>query len=1032
MYITKFSIKNPYFVISATLVIIFLGLRAYFFMPIDLFPDTNPPKVAVIVVKPGATAKYIEDRITDILEKELKSIELIENIISTSRDGVSSIICEFSYEKDINNAVVDVTNVVSRLKASLPDDILEPRIFKITDSMNPLMTIAVYPKKGSLKVLKDVRLLCDNQIRVDFLNINGVAEVQVFGGEKRIVRIGLMREKLRNYNISIGEVVGAILKSNINIPSGYIYTNDGEYLIKIDSEFKTLDELKRLIIVRDNNRFIRLKDIAIVSDSVDDARSMYFGNGNRAIAINILRADNGSTSITISNIKKVLPLIKSKYPDLNFEITDTQERIITQNVSGMKSSIIASAIMTILVIFIFLADFRASMVIAVSIPLSFLGTLSILRFTPYTLNMVTLSGVIIAIGMVVDASVVVLENIYRHYKEKKSHECISDIVLKATHEVGLSITAGMLTTIIVLIPIMFVGGYPEKVLRPLSFTMSSTLIVSLIIAITIIPLLVRNLFQKEKKDLNIFERFVSKFEIVLNNITDIYISILRWSLNHRKLVLIIPFIFLIITVKKLVIPNIGRTLMPRMDTGIIMIKFDLLSGYNIDAVKSTVKLIENEIKKLPGYISTSTVIGAESNTMSFGTGGATLQSVLMKVTLIDRMHRKETIWELENRIRDFLNRVPKIKSFEVFEYGATPLSTIKAPIDIIIYGKEQHILSKIADKIILKLKGIKGLVDIRKSWYFDRADFNIEFNHEKLRYYGLTELDAANQIKQMIGGVFASKFSLKDYPDIPIKVELYDFDKDNIDSLKELPIFTKLGIIPLRTIANVKKTITSTFITRERLRNTIDITTQLDVITESQAVDRINEALKDLKLPYGYNFVISGTIDNMNDALTRIVKALIIGIVLLYLLLANMFKSLVHPITIIFIVPLSLIGAFWGLLIVNEPMCMPAMMGIILLGGTIVNNSILLLDFILRAVENGSDRTNALINSVRLRIRPIFMTTISTIIGMIPLILKTAVGLERMSPLGTVAAFGLAVGTLFTMVVIPVFYTVIDDIAKKV
>jgi len=1027
MSISRTSINNPFIVITVFLAITFLGLSAYFFMPIDLFPDTNPPQVAIITVEPGASSGNISHQITQILERELNSIDLLTNIRSTSRDEVSSIVCEFSYKKDIDVAVTDVLNVISKTKSLLPKDISEPMIFKVTDATRPVMTIALKPKKHSTKTLSDIRLIAENGLRSDFLNIPGVSDAQVFGANKKIVKVSLNKAKMRKYSIYINQVLAAIRSNNINFPEGYLYTTKGEYLFRTDLQYQTLDDLRNLIVKSSSTSFIRLKDLGTVAAKIDEERSSYFGNSEPAIAINLLRPDGGSTSQAIESIHKILPKIKAKYSDIDFSITDSQENIITVNVAGMKSSIISATIMTIFVIFLFLANMRAAGIIAISVPLSFLSTLALLKFTPYTLNMVTLSGVIIAIGMVVDASVVVLENIFRHYNLEKGKKPLKDIIISSTEEVSLAITAGMLTTVVVLVPIMFAGGYVQRVLRPLTLTMSSTLIASLLIALSVIPAMAVVLLRKDhNQGLNKIERFTAKFQAAIEWLSDIYIYILKIAMKHRKLAIILPFIFLLFSAR-LIIPKVGRTLMPRMDTGTIVANIDFLQGYNVDYVRKTMAKIEKIVKGLEGFKSDSVVIGSEPQAISFGNGGATLQKSNMTINFVDRMHRKANIWELEDKLRSGIKRIKGVKSFEVFEYGATPLSTIKAPVDIIITGNDLKTLSELADKVAKKIYSTKGLVDIQKSWYFDKPEFDLRIDPEKSKFYMIAESQIANQVKSYLKGTVASRFHLSDFVDIPIKLYIDDKDKNTLSMIRDLPILTPKGQIPLRMLASVSPKTGYTYITREKLYNTIDITAQLDVIRVSQAVEALNEKLADFKLPSGYTLKVSGTLDNMTEAARRILKVLIIGIALLYLLLVAMFKSFKHPLTIMVAIPLSLIGALWGMMILDKPMCMPAMMGMILLAGTIVNNSILMLDFILMARKDGKNRDEAIEQSVRLRIRPILMTTVSTVVGMIPLVFETAVGLERMSPLGTVAAFGLAFGTVFTIIVVPVFYSIMDD-----
>ncbi len=1033
MNLTEISLKNPYLVIALAVLVGVLGLVAFFKTPVDLFPDTSPPQVLVLTIEPGASAKDISDKITEIIEKEVNSISGVKRIRATSRDEVSAVTIEFFYSKDINEAVTDVVNALNRIKASLPRDILPPQIYKITDATHPTLTLALYPKKGSSKGLKEIRLLAENDIKDELLRIPEVGDVDIFGGYLPEVEVRVDRDKLKGYGLTLLDVISSIAKRNITIPGGYIYTEKNEFLVRTTSEFKDLDEIKNLPIKRvDGNGYILLKDVADVRLGVKELRSLYHGNGHRAIAINILRPEDGHTLKTIKAVKRFLPKLRREYPDIAFEITDDQEPIIDINLKGMKSSLVQAILLTVLIIFIFLADRRASAVISISIPMSFLFSLMVLKFSPYTMNMVTLSGLIIAVGMVVDASIVVLENIYRHFRADKSLSGYQASLIGA-NEVALANTAGALTTIVVLIPIMFVGGYPQKVLRQLAIMIIATISASLLASLTIVPLIASRMLSREDQKKNLLERIVAKMDILVEKISDFYISILNLALRHRHKTLILVvmnFVF----VMKVVSPLLVGELMPPMDTGIVKITLDMPSSFNMAKVEETLNRVESFIKKTPGLVSLSSVVGSEPGQISFGGGGATAQTVSMTVHLVTRDKRKETVWQIEDRWRKKLRQIPGIRSFTVMEYGATPISTTKAPFDLVLKGEDTRVLDMMGYKILDNLKGAKGLVDVRRSWYIDKPEIDVVPNERLCKYYGVDSEKVANYIKFAVKGVANSFMRLEGFLDIPIRVQYRAKDMNLSSKLDEIYVPTRYGQVPLRNLVKIRQKYIQPFITREDLQNTIDITGVNRIYTIAQATKSAMMHLKKKRmvLPRGYTIKVSGTPENMMDAKKRLRKALLLGLVLLYILLIPMYKSFTHPIVIMTAIPLATIGALWGLLIFDKPMCMPALMGMILLAGTIVNNSILLLDFILSARKKGLSREEAIIQSVRIRTKPILMTASSTVIGLTPLVFEMAVGLERLSPLGIVAACGLILGTFLTMVIIPVIYTSIDDLKHRV
>ena len=1029
MNLTNFSLRNPYAVTSLVLMVVALGLFAFFRTPTDLFPDTVPPQVVVITVEPGAAAGDVSDKITQVIEKELNSISGLKKVISTSRDEVSSVNAQFDYAKPIGEAVVDVQNAISRIRATLPGDILEPRIYRITDATRPLVTLALRPKERSTKSCSEIRLLAENQIMDEILRVPGIADVDVFGGYQPEVHLRVKRDNLIANHLSISAVVGALAKQNVSAPAGTIYSGKHEFLVRTVGEFGDLDTIRDLPIARAGDGFVRVRDVAEVTLGHQEQRSFYHGNGKTAIAMNILRPQHGPTVSAIKNFKAILPKLKAEYSDIAFEITDDQQPIIDLNVHGMRGSLVDAVILTVVIIFIFLADMRAAVVVSVSIPLAFLTSLVVLWFSPYTLNMVTLSGLIIAVGIVLDASIVVLENIYRHYREM-DHPDPLRAAREGTNEVALAVMGGTLTTVIVLIPVMFTGGYSQQTMRPLNMMISSTILASQLIAMTVVPLLAARLLGKGHGHRNIIERLFANTDKGVSLLSRLYIWILRGALRWRVITLLIAAAFFIGTMKILP-PMIGGELMPPMDTGIAIIEFDCPSDTAPRQVDEVLSRIEKMVYQQPGIEMVSSTIGSEPGEISFGGGGATAQSGKLTIHMIDRQHRDQTIWQIEDIWRRAMRSIKGVRTFRVSEFGATPLSTSKAPLDIVISGPDSQVVSRLVDECMMKLKGMPGLVDVRRSWYFDKTERHVSVDPMLAQFYGTSPEEATRELKAAIKGIPATMMRLTGYLDIPIRVQYADSDMSAPSEIGQVYVPTRFGLMPLRAMATVSRHLAQPFITRERLSNTIDITGENRIYTIAQVAKMAGGRLAKIAMPAGYSVQISGSAADMKTGQQEMGRALMIGIVLLYFLLLAMFKSFRHPITIMAAIPLAVAGGMWGLMLFDKPMCKPATMGLILLGGTIVNNSILLLDFILEARKRGVAKDEAITQSVRLRIRPILMTTFATSIGLVPLIFEMAVGLERMSPLGIVAATGLIIGTVFTMIVIPVVYSSMDSAAVR-
>ena len=1027
MSLTRTSLNNPYGVIALAMVVLALGLFAFFRTPTDLFPDTAPPQVAVITVEAGASANDVADKITQVIEKELNTISGLKRIRSTSRDEVSAVTAEFLYTKKIGEAVTDVQSAVARIRSQLPADIQEPRNYRITDATRALTTIALSPKAGSLKDLFTIRLLAENQIMDDLLRVPGVGDVDVFGANQPEVQVRVDCDKLAAYGLTIAQVIAEIARQNVAAPAGTVYSDAGEYLVRVQGEFSNLDALGKLPLKRTQSGSVLLGDVAKVELATHEARSGYLGNGKEAIAVNVMRPEGGRTVQAIHNVKKELTKLRRRYPDIDFQVTNDQQPIIDINVKGMRSSVYQAVLLTVFIILLFLADIRAALAISISIPMAFLTALVVLWFSPYTLNMVTLSGVIIAVGMVVDASIVVLEIIYRKHKENPDVP-VKQVAIEGAEEIFHGVSAGVFTTVIVLVPVMFAGGYTEQVMRPLNMMITATILSSLVAAFTIVPLVtVRMLSRPESKFSKWITQALLPFTRWMDRRTEGVANTAAWLLQHRGLALliVIPFIGFSMRVVK---PLNGQELMPPMDTGVGIIKFDTPTQYTPKQVGEVATQVEAMVRKTSeGLKWLSTTMGSEPGQISFGGGGATAQAVAMTITLQDRTQRQASIWEMEARWREGLRKIDGVRTFDVTEYGATPLSTTKAPLDLVISGPDIKVLDRLADQLMARLKGVKGLTDVRRSWYIDKTEQNIVVDPDLARFYGLSPAEVAQTMKTAVKGVPASAMRLKGSLDIPITVKYDEPQMSRLVDLEDVLLPTPKGPVPLRAMAKVSSAKNAPFITRENLHNTIDVTGINSGTTIAQVGKQVQGKLKALKLPADYSIELSGTLADMKTGGGEMGRALMIGVVLLYILLIWMYKSFVHPLTIMLSILIPVAAAMWGLLLFDKPMCKPAMMGLILLAGTVVNNAILLLDFILTARANGMSKDEAIVEAVRLRFRPIVMTAASTAIGLTPLIFELAVGMERMSPLGIVAAFGLIIGIFSSAWIYPVIYSLVDS-----
>ncbi len=1018
----------PHLVMSVILLLAALGFIGFKAMPLNLFPDANYPVITVIIPDPGAAAADVEDKVVRPLEKELATIDLVRKVRSVSQDEMGAVSVEFDYAKSLDAAATDVANTLKKIANQLPAGIREPEIFRVSDATSPVFTLALSPRPGGHLDLAKVRQLADNEIREAFLRIPEVAGVEVFGGYNPELEVVVDPVRLHSYGLSLARVIMAIRKQNLNIPDGMIIGRHSQFLIKTRGEKLVKEELTKIVIAhREKGGELHLGDIATVRSSFRERQSLFRGNGRAAIALNLLRPEKGHVTTTMAAVEKALPGIEKQFPGIEFEIADTQRNIIETSISNMTDALRDAIIMTILVIFIILASIRMSLLAAISIPFTYFLTFAVMYVLGYELNIVTLTAVIVAVGLLLDDAIVVIENIERHHH--KLGEPIRSAAANGLKEIMLADWAGTYTTVIVLVPIMFIGGYVQKILRPFTVVLALSLLSSYIISVTVIPLLAPYVINRTSRK-NRLEKIVAYFDhLVIDPISNFFAGLLHTALRHKKF-FIPPIIALFVISMRFVMPLSGRDLMPPMDTGIIKIAFETDADTSLAATEATARRIEEVLAGFKGLEMVSTMVGSEPGVVSFGTGRIPQQGSIT-AHFIDRFHRSKTIWEIEKEIREKTAAIPGLKDIDVYDFGATPLSSIAATVDIMISGPDPKVLDRLADEVAGRLEKARGLTTISRSWTADKSEFLLDIDMDKASRYGLDPESLSAEIAAAFKGTPASVLRVPGEDGYLVRVRYPANRRRSLTELPNLYLPSRLGPVPLGELVSLARSRSRTRFTRQDLSPTVDIYGYRATTPVTFLHNNVARALQGLAMPPGYQLRYTGEYKNMGEAGKRLARALGLAIILLYFSLVPTFRSWITPITIMLAIPLAMIGGAWGLLISGQHACMPANMGMILLAGIVVNNSILLIDFIEQARSRGAVLVEAVEQAVRIRTRPILMTATGTIVGMLPIAAQRALGLERLSPLAVVAIGGLLVSTFLTLIYVPLFYTLIARIKEK-
>ena len=1020
-------IENRFYSYLAIFAIFIFGSISYKSIGVDFFPDAERPGVVVMVEAPGMSATDIEQNISRPVERACYSIDSVRKVSSINRDGMAIISVEFRYTKDPDTALLEVSNIINRV--TLPDVATTPMLFKTGDFTRPIMTLAVTSKDGQLP-LSMIRQIADNELKDHLLTISDVASVEVFGGEKREVRVEIDMKKMLQYGLMPSDILKALRTNNVSLPAGVNINAENSILLKVDTEAEMVSEIEEIPVLG-NNSTVPLRDIADIRVSTSDRYSSFYFNNHKAVAVNILRNQDANTLETILQVKKALPHIKKLFPSLEIRIADSQERVINLSITNLKSSLFAAIALTVVVLFFVIGELRISLLVAISLPLTFLLSFIVMWAMGMRFNIITMSAIIISSGMLVDNNIVVSENIQRHLAIRRTS--MLKAIADATSEVSISIFSGTLSTILVLIPVMFLGGYVQKILQPLALTLTITLIASYIVAIWFVPVLfpwVSGFVSRLgfiDHGAGVLAGFSQRY--VVGAIRDFFAGFFR--LVNRYRVLVVPVLVLFPLSMVMMDRLVGRDLMPPMDTGIIMIDAKLSPEFSVERSEKVLKEINNKV--LSRYsdmtISILEYIGSEPGLISFGRG-RTQSDISITLTLIDRFHRDRTIWQIEDEIRRELYRIDGVVVANVKEYGATPLSSIAAPVDIQIAGDDFRELDRAATMAEQKLARMAGFTSVSRNWYIEKKEYLLSFNRKKAAYYGVTPVDVSYYLSQMLGGSAGGVFRIEGQDGLDIRFTVPDSIRGSIENIETLPVPTKKGYIPLKELAEIRHSFVPQIYSRDNLRKTVHVYGYKSTAPITFLDRQRNSVLKTLDLPSGINISKEGEIKQMNESFGRLGKALVFSVILLFLAFVVIFRSFSDSFIIMLAIPLSFIGAVWGLLIAGKHGCMPAFMGFILLIGVIVNNSILLVDFVKRFRHRYQDTTEAVYEAVKVRTRPVVATALTTIAGMLPIAAERAFGLERLSPLAIVAIGGLFIGTFLTLVYTPVFYLMKEWIVR--
>ena len=1020
MKIYETAVKNPVGTSLIFIGLVLIGLMFYQQLPIDLYPEVEVNMVSVMTSYPGAGSDDIEANVTRPLENALNSTENIKEISSVSKDGVSVIMLEFEWGADMNMVMNDVRDKVDLVSGTLPDGTNDPMIMKFSSDMAPVLILSATARESSDALYK----ILDEQIVAPLNRVQGVGTVSLSGAPQREVQVNVIPAKLEAYNISLEQIARVIAAENVNVPAGDFDIGSQTYMLRLEGEINESRELNNIVVGSNSGQAVYLKDVATVNDTVQSRIMESYTNGERGATIMVQKQTGANSVAIVDAIEKQLPeLMKTLPPDVEIvTVMDTSDNIKTSINSLLETILIALIIVGIVVLF-FLGRWRATIIIMVSIPISLIGSFIYLYLTGNTLNIVTLASLSIAIGMVVDDAIVVLENITKHIERGSRPR---QAAIYGTEEVSLSVIASTLTIIAVFLPMTMVGGLAGALIKQLGWMVTIIMSLSLVIALTLTPMMSAKMMRSSKdKKYSKFDKWYNKNILpLLDKLDSAYSKLVNKVTRKRGLTLgVVVGVFIVgvgITAVTLKTEFISAS-----DNNTIMMTVEMPTGTRMELTRETGHKITRLMKEKYSEIEISsfTVGQADTDNLlgSLQENGSNIMNFNIRTK--KAKFRNKTIFDISDELRTDLAAMPEISKYVVTPGGITGIIG-SSNISVDIYGYDLAETDQLAAQMKTKLEGIEGLRDITISRKDYRAEYRIEFDREKLSLNGLNMATAGGAVRNSINGLTMSQFR-EDGEEYDIRVRFYEEHRQTIEDIENILIYNPMGVgIRIRDLGKVVESSSLPQIDRQNRERIVSVTGSTYKRALSDISTDVSSAISTLDIPSGTHVAISGSTEDQQEAFSDLGLLLLIVSLLVYIVLASQFESLTYPFIIIMSIPFAFIGALLLLSATGKPLGIMGLIGLIMLVGMVVKNGIVLVDYINLNRERGMSIITAVVNAAKSRLRPVLMTTLTTILAMIPLAIGTGQGSELWQQLGLTIIGGMTFSTIVTLILIPALYSV--------
>ena len=1022
------AVKRPVMTALCFVTVIILGIFSLIKLPVDLFPDIDTNTIMVITMYPGASAEDIEQNVTKPLENTLNSVEHLKHITSQSRENTSVITLEFEYGYDIDVLTNDVRDKLDMVESMLPDDSENPIIFKFSTDMIPILILSVEAKESMAGLYK----ILDDNIVNPLARVDGVGSVSISGAPKREIHIYVDPNRLEAYNMSVETISSIIGAENRNIPGGSFDIGSNTYALRVQGEFKDSKQMENIPVGSYQGKIVYLKDIARVEDSLEERTQQTYISGEEGASI-VVQKQSGANSVAISDkVRQMLPKLQKNLPsDVKIGIVVDTSDNIKNTIASLEETVLYALLFVMVVVFFFLGRWRATMIIVITIPISLIASFIYLFATGNTLNIVSLSALSISIGMVVDDAIVVLENVTTHIERGSDPK---QAAVHGTNEVAVSVIASTLTLIAVFFPLTLVTGMTGVLFRQLGWMVTIMMIISTICALSLTPMLCSQWLRLTKNHSKIYNIIYGPIQKGLDKFDDAYAWLLKKVVANRTITIIIclgTFVGSIFLMK-----HVGTEFFPTQDNGRIGVSLETPIGTRVEITQDALQRLDSLWrKKYPEIVVSTYTVGPASSDNTYASlsnNGSHIAS--MNIRLLDPGDRDRGIKEIADGMRqDIETGFPEFAKAQVNIGGGRGAGMGgQSTVDFEIYGYDFNETDSVARELKQILSGIQGTADITISRSDYQPEYQVDFDREKLAMYGLNLQTAAFYLRNRINGATASQFR-EDGEEYDIKV-MYEKDKrTSIEDIENILVYTPTGAgIKIKELGQVVERFTPPTIERKDRERVITVSAVVDGVPMSQVVEAAETEIDQLHLPPGINITLSGSYEDQQDSFSDLLLLGVLIIILVYIVMAAQFESLTYP----GIIMTSLLFAFSGVFIIlwlsGHTLNVMSMIGAIMLIGIVVKNGIVLIDYISLNRERGMGIRNAVILGGKSRLRPVIMTTLTTILGMVPMAVGSGQGAEMWRPMGTAVIGGLTFSTILTLLFVPVLYCVFAGNGVKI